>query len=465
MKKSLVVAGAAVSAVVLGAVPTIIPSIDASVYAATGASDTASALVVYNQLRDQIKAKYPEIDKWSNLAYMIVGIESDYACTGKGCAAEAFPKLDENGDQILNDDGTYAMVYPAKELNAILTKYGKTPESMTSIERVNFLKTTSEYKDDADIKKYVDGIDADIASMINMLAESELPSAIDKSKLQNLSPEAFLAVIKATPNYDPLSKLGITYDQYTYADMPLTQINSYYDQLSYVLQWAEENMEASSPEEVKVTTNELKALVEKTKANPEYQKYEKLVRGVHEAEVLLETLKTPVNVNGKARTARNVNSKPVMTLAVAREVAAEDDATTAEIVATIKALGDAMRAVGVKTALGEGLTTANVDDLAKAIEAARGVEKFTQYEELVEAIDAAEAAIANGVTDATVLKQVLANVQQIAKKVLPPDTGVAPIENTEISAVANFSTSAVVATLATTIGAAVILKRRFANKD
>ena len=466
MKKPLVVVGAVASAFALSAVPAIAPALGMAAYAVTGANNTASAITKIDQLRDEVKKEFPEVEKWADISSLLSIIDERYACGGKGCGVDAFTKVDENGEPVLDENGNVVRVYPVEILDDIVKSSGKDPATMTTLEKLDLIKSTQQYKDDAEVQKYVKAAEDDVISLLNAIMEGDLPVAVDKSKLQNLLPAELISALKATPNYDVMTALGNAYFYYVDESMELAQVDEIYDRLVAARDAARKQLSvSSSAEEVKTTTNELKALVEKTKANPEYQKYEKLVRGVHDAEVLLGTLNSSSNTDGKARTARNESSTTIMTLAVAREVAAEDDATTAEIVATIKALGDAMRTVGVKTTLGEGLTTATVEDLAKAIEAARGVEKFAQYEELVEAIDIAEAAIANGVTDAAVLKQVLANVQTIAKKVLPPDAGAAPIENTEVSAVASFSTSAIVATLATTAGAAVILKRRFANKN
>lgn len=482
MKKSLVVAGLVASTVALAAAPLVTSSLGMSAFAAEGETDAAvtAAIEKAQGLLKEINQKFPNLEKWGTVGSVMYTLENQYGCMGMGCAAQ------EAG--LLNNDA----------IKTILTDHGVATDGMNSMERLEAVKKLSDYdtlkvnisRNEATpqyrpLKDIVPEIEAELDGLIygheNDYGFNLVPNlpAEYSEKMKSLTPAQVVKEVRSIPGYTQYtelatlaSQIGRLPDDTPANELTVEKINQLYDKASKALAAAEafEASQKPSTPEVVETKNELKELVEKTKANPEYQKYEKLVRGVHDAEALLESLKKPVTVTPNARTARSENTgSPVIVLAVAREVAAETDAqdaaTTAEIVATIKALGDAMRAVGNQTTLGEGLTTATVDDLAKAIEVARGVEKFNQYEELVEAIDAAEIAIANGVTDPAELKAILTTVQQVVKKVFPPDAGVAPVDNTEVSAVAGgFPTSAIVATLAATVGAAVILKRRFSNK-
>lgn len=125
-----------------------------------------------------------------------------------------------------------------------------------------------------------------------------------------------------------------------------------------------------------------------------------------------------------------------------------------------------MRALGIKTDLGENLTSATADDLSAALGQAKKVEKFDEYKKLVEAVEAAEVALEYGATDATELKKILDAVKSAAAKVLPPDTGVAI--NRAIDADAATETTAsllVLATAAVLAGVAVITKRSLARKN
>lgn len=161
----------------------------------------------------------------------------------------------------------------------------------------------------------------------------------------------------------------------------------------------------------KPNTDKLQSIIDQIKADPVYQQWYRLIKLIEEAEKILD------NLRGMAR---------VHTADAA--MMAEAISSTQDLANIIKAIGDAMRALGIETTLGQGLSNnATQEDLANAINSAKGTVKYTEYAELVRLMEEAEAAINNGVANDDLLDSITKALADTARKadlnIKIPDTG------------------------------------------
>ena len=470
MKKTLVV-GALASTLVLGAVPVVVPALGMSAFAAETTTGTTVTVAEREALLQEVETKFPDVGQWGYIAGMVDALENQYGCVGMGCAAQEAGILLRNGEK--NDT-----------IAAELTAAGIDASKMTDLEKLYAAKGIAKYTSDADFKAVIDAIESEIKSTVfgpDCVANGTCAGESFVGDVANLSKDFDAAAakgktvlevvkqIKQIPGYAEYTALGRAYQQLKYGvnDSENTpeeyrttpeQIKEYYDTLVSevaAVEAYEEKQAASTPEKVEVE-NELQKFVDETKKDETYQKYERLVNAVRYAEWLLKAIKDDsIDLGGKGG-----DEAPV---AVAL---AEEADYGVEIADAIKAIGDAMRALGIETKLGENLTSANLDDLSAALGQAKTVEKFAEYSALVDAVEAAEVALSNGATDATELKKVLDNIKSAAAKVLPPDTGVAMNSAVDADAAIETTSSLIVlATVAILAGAAVIAKRNLSRKN
>lgn len=471
MKKSLIVVGALASTFALVATPAVVPALGMQTYAAEAATGATVTVAERETLLKEVEEKFPDAGQWGYIAGTIDAIENQYGCIGMGCAAQEAGIILRDGKK--NDTIAEA-----------LTAAGQDASNMTDIEKLLAAKKLAKYTDDADFKAAIDAIEAEInftlfgpdcvaagtcAGETLIGTVEQLNSSISLDSTKGKTALEVVNAIKQLPGYKEYTALGKAYNQLKYGindseDTPEEyrttpeQIKQYYDTLVSEVAAVEayEANQNKAPEVVE-TENELQKFVNETKKDETYQKYERLVNAVRYAEYLLEVAKNPENYGGKGGDA----AEPV---ALAEEAPAYD--FSKDFAEAIKAVGDAMRALGIKTDLGENLTSATADDLSAALGQAKKVEKFDEYKELVEAVEAAEIALEYGATDATELKKILDAVKSAAAKVLPPDTGVAI--NRAIDADAATETTAsllVLVAVAVLAGTAVIAKRSLARKN
>lgn len=470
MKKTLVAVGAAATSFVLGVVPAVAPVVNvANVYAATGETTVEGARAKVAELKEKILKQYPDIEAYAWLSGYVMSIYAEYACTGKGCAVDTY-----------TDPDTGERVDPKARLNAVLTAAGYNPESMDTFERLEALKKTDAYKNDAKVKSWVDGVESDINGITfgyegleDYSILGNLPSVLNKDELAKKTAREVFATIEALPHIDAYLSLGQAYSNLSYMQdvSELAAIDKAYDlaektlnELNAVIAKDDEPETPATPEQT-AAEKELSDFVTTTRNNPLFQKYERLVNAVRNARALyLEIIEAKANEE-------NTDPVPVergaATPAAQAEEggmgAAEDDYAE-ELVGAIREIGDALRDLGIENDLGKK-EVVTVDDLKGAFERAEKIENYQSYADLVDAVYAAELALSEGNVEAGTLKEILTTVKAAAEKVFPPDTGVTPTADYEASATAGFPAAAIVATLAATVGAAVVLKRRFsANK-
>lgn len=468
MKKLLVV-GALASSFAMVAMPAVVPALGMSAFAAEEA--TTITVAQREALLQEVEAKFTDVGQWGYIAGTINALETQYGCVGMGCAAQ-------EAGIVLRDGKKNDIIATA------LTAAGVNASKMTDLEKLSAAKGIAKYTSDADFKAMIDAIEAEIKFTVfgpdciadgtcageNLVGDiANLSKDFDAASAKGKTALEVINQIKQIPGYTEYAALGRAYQTLKYGinesestpeEYRTTpeQIKEYYNTLVSDFAAAEayeEKQAASTPEKVEVE-NELQKFVDETKKDETYQKYERLVNAVRYAEWLLQAIKDgSIDLGGKGG-----DDAPV---AVAL---AEEADYSAEIAEAIKAIGDAMRALGIETDLGQNMTSANLDELSAALGQAQKVEKFAEYSALVDAVEAAEIALGNGATDATELKKVLADIKAAAAKVLPPDTGVAM--NSAIDAdvaIETTSSLVVLAVVAILAGATVIAKRSLTRKN
>lgn len=459
MKKSLIVVSALASTFAMVAAPVVVPALGMSTFAAetetAGTDDEINAArKKVTELISEIKQKFPEAEKWSAVEGIMFALENQYGCTGKGCAAEEELK-----------GGT--KITAALEADKIdFTK-------MNTMEALAAVKNTTTYKSNAELREYVALVESEAKDVIfggeyngdyNLMAN--LPADFDKEAAKKMSYVEILTAVKDLPGYKQYTDLGkqlSTLEMYNSMESStLEQLNSAYDAAVSALAATETFVESQKPveptPEQTESINELEKFIAEVTEDPTYQKYERLVYQARYAEDLLAAMRDPsIDLGGKGGDDAGV---PAAQAETNSEVTYAEEAAEA-----INAIGDAMRAIGIKTELGKGLTTATADELEAALQQAKAVDKFQEYSDLVDAVETAAAALANGSTDVAELKKALEAIKT-AVKVLVPDTGIAANKSIDADAAIETTTSLIVlATVAVLVGAAVVTKRNLVCKN
>ena len=484
MKKSLIITGATVAALGLSLIPTwdqIVFATDGVAAVAettaqsteeSGDSSTSSQPVQLTKaefdakypetaaLVKQFNEKYPDIDKWSTLRTVVKTIETkEYYTTGMGEIA-----------MLMRDD----------VIGKALTAAGKNPATLTMIQKFEEAKKLPKYSSDETFKGVVDGCFEEAKSIIETplfgAAATEWYEAVDPYLPQGLTPDMFkgksyadiATTIKSMPGYNYYTNAAFA-DLYYGSWLSSMREGGYVDEASLAeytgkLKTALETANAyvaknpaptapakvETPKELVKPKAELQKYVDSVKKSEGYKKAKALV----DAKLNLERVIAKIeNAGGKGS---------VTKARVATEDA--DAALAKELADAIKAVGDAMRALGVETKLGQNidLATVSVADAKSALETVKKVDKFAAYVELVDAVAAAEAAIANGATDLEALKKATAAIKASAVKV--PNTGVAPRATEAASAAQTAIFATATAAIAALIGAGIVAKREIARK-
>lgn len=182
--------------------------------------------------------------------------------------------------------------------------------------------------------------------------------------------------------------------------------------------------EPEIPADVAVIRGEMQSYVDKIRADETFKKYESLIKSVRKAETRVK------NWGVTAMTSSEISAR----------------ATTDYDASLIIAIGDAMRAAGSDTKLGEKLPAdITKADLEAAIKEAKGIKNYDTYSDLLAAVEDAEKALADTATSKDDLKAILARLNELSKAEDPEDPakpvipGVSDINSSNGSAGGNFT--------------------------
>lgn len=221
----------------------------------------------------------------------------------------------------------------------------------------------------------------------------------------------------------------------------------------------------------KPNTDKLQSVIDQIKADSTYQKWYRLIKLVEEAERLLEDLKgaglgavEPQQIVDQPYVANAIQARTASIV-----LAAETTTPTQDLANTIKAIGDAMRDLGIETTLGQGLgDSVTQEELAAAISTAKGTAKYTEYAELVRIMEEAETAIKNGTADDKLLGNLTKALADTAKKlnldVKIPSTGILGILG-DSGATASILGIAGTASILTIIAGVILHRKKKNQKD
>lgn len=182
---------------------------------------------------------------------------------------------------------------------------------------------------------------------------------------------------------------------------------------------------------VKPNTDKLQSIIDQIKADPVYQKWYHLIKLIEEAEKILNSIK---GTGIGAVEPRQMVDQPYITNAIQARtasivLASKTTNQTQDLASIIKAIGNAMRDLGIETTLGQNLgDSVSQENLVVAINSAKGLDKYAEYAELVRILEEAEEAIKNGTADDKTLNNLTKALADTAKKleldIKIPDTGI-----------------------------------------